>query len=171
MNHVQVIKLVRTDTTLDLSQKAEKGMPKPPDPGIYQSPQGVRTRPPELWVAARTAAPELSNSVFRSVVAAAATQETRRDRSTLALAPSPRSRDGLSGRARTGRALGVGRREPGERWDPACVAVSGGEAGVRPAEPACCPFFAESADVGGGSVSADLGPSQLLLRRSDGASS
>ena len=27
MDHVSDIKLIRTDTTLDLSQKAEKGMP------------------------------------------------------------------------------------------------------------------------------------------------
>ena len=29
MTHISDIKLIRTDTTLDLSQKAEKGMPRP----------------------------------------------------------------------------------------------------------------------------------------------
>ena len=36
MNHVSDIKLIRTDTTLDLSQKAEKGMTSPLHPSaIY----------------------------------------------------------------------------------------------------------------------------------------
>ena len=34
MTHVSDIKLIRTDTTLDLSQKAEKGIVLKPDPVI-----------------------------------------------------------------------------------------------------------------------------------------
>ncbi|KAM3230622.1 hypothetical protein ACQJBY_061040 [Aegilops geniculata] len=34
MAHISDIKLIRTDTTLDLSQKAEKGMPLPAAVGL-----------------------------------------------------------------------------------------------------------------------------------------
>ncbi|BBN14948.1 hypothetical protein MPTK1_6g15710 [Marchantia polymorpha subsp. ruderalis] len=37
MTLVSDIKLIRTDTTLDLSQKAEKGMPLHPNSELYEA--------------------------------------------------------------------------------------------------------------------------------------
>jgi hypothetical protein len=48
MTLVSDIKLIRTDTTLDLSQKAEKGMPLLSNPALFILPIPL-TRLPSLW--------------------------------------------------------------------------------------------------------------------------
>ena len=45
MDSVSAIKLIRTDTTLDLSQKAEKGMPDDQQRRIYVLLPNFRLRP------------------------------------------------------------------------------------------------------------------------------
>jgi hypothetical protein len=49
MSLVSDIKLIRTDTTLDLSQKAEKGMPLPSSPSLYILTCSLPMTTPRIW--------------------------------------------------------------------------------------------------------------------------